>query len=265
MCVCLQQPRALFKGMTAPLLGMAALNSLIFGVHGNLMSLFRRRASGPDGTPGLQYSFISGSVAGLAQVAISSPTELIKLRLQFQKDRTELLPRSLHHHHEKVENRVYSGPWDATRKIYEREGLLRGIGRGYWVTALRDVPAYGIYFGTYDFMCRWAVRRNGFGHVDELNPMFICVAGGVGGTVSWITTYPADVVKSRYQIDGMDGRGYRYASSVDCSRQSAREGWRVFLAGLSPTLFRAFPVNAVTFVTVALILREWRKFKSDKP
>ena len=251
------------KGMAAPLLGMAALNSIVFGVHGNLMSLFQQRAGGADGFPGLQYSFISGSVAGFAQSIIASPTELIKLRLQFQRNRTELIPLSLHHHQRKhSELRVYSGPWDAAKKISEAEGLVRGIGKGYWVTCLRDVPAFAFYFGTYDFLCRWAVRRGSLGHVDELSPMFICVAGGAGGMMSWIATYPVDVVKSRYQIDGMSRGGPRYSSSVDCFRQSSREGWRVLFAGLSPALFRAFPVNAVTFVTVALILREWRKFKS---
>jgi solute carrier family 25 carnitine/acylcarnitine transporter 20/29 len=257
--------RALFKGMAAPLLGMAALNSLVFGVHGNLMIIFQARA---DATPGLKYSFISGCVAGFAQTVIGSTTELIKLRLQFQKDRTELIPRSLHHHHHHhsnshTETRVYSGPWDAARKIYQREGLLRGIGRGYWLTCLRDVPAFGFYFGTYDYMCRWELRRRGLGHIDELSPAFICVAGGVGGTISWISSYPVDVVKSRYQIDGMGSGTYRYSSGVDCFRQTSREGWRALFAGLSPTLIRAFPVNAVTFVIVAMILREWRRLRSN--
>ena len=269
MClVSLPQPRALLKGMTAPLVGMAAINSVVFGVHGNLMTVFQTRAGGPDSTPGLQYSFISGSVAGFAQAVISSPAELIKLRLQFQKDRTQLIPLSFHHRQQlknsAAETRVYSGPWDATRKIYQRDGLLRGIGKGYWLTCLRDVPGFAFYFGTYDYMCRSAIRRRELRHVDELSPMFICVAGGIGGTISWVISYAVDVLKSRYQVDGMGGRVHRYTSVADCFRQTSREGWRVFVTGLSPTLFRAFPVNAVTFVTVAVILREWRRFKSDR-
>ena len=261
----LAQSRALFKGMAAPLLGMAALNSIVFGVHRNLMNWFQLRAGGPDAFSGLQYSFISGSLAGFAQTIIASPSELIKLRLQFQRDKTQLFPLSLPHQRRVSEGKVYSGPLDVARKIYQRDGVLRGMGKGYWVTCLRDIPGFGFYFCTYDFLCRWAVRRKGLAHVDELSPVFICVAGGTGGTVSWISSYPFDVVKSRYQIDGMSGRGTRYKSSVDCFRQSSREGWRVFLAGLSPTLLRAFPVNAVTFVTVALISREWRRLGSDTP
>jgi solute carrier family 25 carnitine/acylcarnitine transporter 20/29 len=254
--------RALFKGMAAPLLGMAVVNSIVFGVHGNLMKIFQRRA-GADSLPKLRYSFFSGAVAGWAQVVVCSPSELIKLRMQFQKDKTSLIPHSLHHH--SSEKRVYSSPWDAVKKIYKKDGLFRGIGKGYWITCTREIPAFAFYFGTYDYLCRSAMRRKGLSHVDQLSPVFICMAGGVGGIMAWVVSYPADVVKSRYQIDGMKTGVLRYKSSTDCFRQSSKEGWRVFLIGLTPTVVRAFPVNAVTFVIVALILRTWRRTNSDKP
>ena len=253
-------------------MSIAALNAVVFGIYGNLMNVFRRRV-GPDQAPGLHHSFISGAVAGFAQVVICSPTELIKLRLQYQKDKTRLIPHPLKHHTSENNNFRYSGPWDAVKKIYRTEGLFRGLGKGYWVTCAREVPSFAVYFVVYEYLCREAVRRKGVGHTDQLGPGFICLAGGAGGTAAWLSTYPTDVVKSRYQIDGMAGTSggnsgsggnggggvFRYRSSWDCFRQSAREGWRVFLTGLSPTIVRAFPVNAVTFVTVALVIRAWRK------
>ena len=253
--------------MAAPLLGMAALNAIVFGVYGNLMKIFQKRV-GSNHLPALHYSFLTGAIAGFAQVMVCSPSELIKLRMQVQKGRTELIPHTLKHHSFENQRFKYSGPWDATKKIYHTEGLFRGIGKGYWVTCVREVPAFAFYFGTYDFLCRKAVKRKGLGHVDELSPGFICMAGGVGGMMAWLITYPVDVVKSRYQIDGMFSSSsggnngvMRYSSAWDCFRQSAKEGWSVFVTGLSPTVVRAFPVNAVTFVTVALIIRAWRREK----
>ena len=251
------QPRALFKGMATPLLGMAALNAVVFGVQGNMMKQFRLW-SGKD-MPKLRYSFISGAVAGAAQVSICSPTELIKLRMQFQKEKTDLIPHSRHGTSEK---RVYSDPWDAVKKIYKKDGLFRGIGKGYWITSVREIPAFAFYFGTYDFLCRAAMKHKGLSHVDELSPAIVCVAGGIGGIMAWVVTYPADVVKSRIQIDGMDGV-QRYRGTIDCFRQSSKEGLSVFWTGLSPTIMRAFPVNAVTFVIVALILRAGRRYSEN--
>lgn len=245
--------------MAAPLLGMAALNAVVFGVHGNLMKIFQHHA-GAD-MPKLYYSFFSGAVAGGAQVVIASPSELIKLKMQFQKDKTTLIP---HPHHGSSEGRVYSGPWDATKKIYKKDGLFRGLGKGYWVTCAREIPAFGFYFGTYDLLCRVGMRQRGLSHIDQLSPLFISMAGGIGGIMAWVVSYPMDVVKSRYQTDGMTGV-LKYTSASDCFRQSSKEGWRVFFIGLAPTIMRAFPVNAVTFVTVALILRAWRRTKHNEP
>ena len=227
------------------------------------MKIFQRRAG--TELPGLHYSFFAGAVAGFCQVIVCSPSELIKLRMQYQKNKTSLIPHSLHHHDQNSQNRIYSGPWDATKKIYHKEGLFRGIGKGYWVTCIREIPAFAFYFSTYDFLCRAALRHRGLSHVDQLSPTFISVAGGLGGIMAWVVSYPADVVKSRYQIDGMDGGTPRYKSATDCFRQSSREGWRVFTIGLLPTVLRAFPVNAVTFVTVALVMRAWRRTESDRP
>uniref|UniRef100_A0A3B5LGJ0 Uncharacterized protein n=1 Tax=Xiphophorus couchianus TaxID=32473 RepID=A0A3B5LGJ0_9TELE len=79
-------------------------------------------------------------------------------------------------------------------------------------------------------------------------------SGGMAGIASWIVTYPADVIKSRLQADGV-GRVNQYSSIADCVRQSVRkEGYMVFTRGLTSTVLRAFPVNAATFATVTLVL-----------
>ena len=219
--------------------------------------------SGQD-TPGLRYSFLSGAVAGFSQVVICSPSELIKLRLQLQKNKLDFIPHTLHHKHSS-DIHVYSGPWDTLRKIYKEDGLFRGLGKGYWVTCIREIPAFSFYFFIYDLLCRSAMRHKGLGHVDQLSPAFICFAGGLGGIAAWVVSYPPDVIKSRYQVDGMTGGRLRYKSATDCFVQSSREGWRVFTIGLLPTVLRAFPVNAVTFVTVALVMRASRRRGSDAP
>lgn len=77
------------------------------------------------------------------------------------------------------------------------------------------------------------------------------MAGGLSGTVSWILTYPLDVVKTRLQVDPG-----KYSSFADCLRKSVQsEGLVCLTRGLTPTLIRAFPTNAVTFTVVTWVFR----------
>lgn len=83
-------------------------------------------------------------------------------------------------------------------------------------------------------------------------------SGGMSGIVSWLSTYPVDVIKSRLQADGVGGVT-QYNGILDCVRKSYHEeGWRVFTRGLTSTLLRAFPVNAATFATVTVFLMYMR-------
>lgn len=75
---------------------------------------------------------------------------------------------------------------------------------------------------------------------------------GAAGMISWLSLYPIDVVKSRFQADDK----FQYKSTWDCIVKSYRsDGARVFTQGMVSTLLRAFPTNAVTFFTVEWIFR----------
>lgn len=83
------------------------------------------------------------------------------------------------------------------------------------------------------------------------------MAGGFAGIASWITATPFDVVKSRMQMDGLKGR--KYQGMLDCMASSFRqEGIGVFFKGMTLNSARAFPVNAVTFLSYEYMLRLWR-------
>ncbi|XP_044267250.1 mitochondrial basic amino acids transporter [Tribolium madens] len=206
--------RGLYRGMTSPLAGVAAINAIVFGVYGNT-----QRSLNPET---LQSSLIAGATAGFFQSFLCSPMELAKSRLQVAKSP--------------------SGPLDCLRKIYRGEGV-RGLFRGLNSTILREIPAFGSYFLTYEFLTRSDDNR-------PVSTGNMLLAGGISGMVSWIIVYPIDVVKSRFQIDNT------YKNSLDCLRKSvSSEGYNFLYKGLSPTLLRAFPVNAATFAVVTWTVR----------
>ncbi|XP_049753667.1 mitochondrial basic amino acids transporter isoform X5 [Elephas maximus indicus] len=174
------------------------------------------------------------AAAGAIQCIICCPMELAKTRLQLQ---------------DAGPARTYKGSLDCLVQIYRHEGL-RGVNRGMVSTLLRETPSFGVYFLTYDVLTRTLGCEPG----DRLLVPKLLLAGGTSGIMSWLSTYPVDVVKSRLQADGLRGTP-RYCGILDCVRQSYQaEGWRVFTRGLASTLLRAFPVNAATFATVTVVL-----------
>ncbi|XP_070449331.1 mitochondrial basic amino acids transporter isoform X3 [Equus przewalskii] len=216
----------LYKGLGSPLMGLTFINALVFGVQGNTL-----RALGRDSP---LNQFLAGAAAGAIQCVICCPMELAKTRLQLQ---------------DAGPARTYRGSLDCLAQIYRQEGL-RGVNRGMASTLLRETPSFGVYFLAYDVL----TRALGCEPEDRLLVPKLLLAGGTSGILSWLSTYPVDVVKSRLQADGLRGAP-RYRGILDCVRQSYRaEGWRVFTRGLASTLLRAFPVNAATFATVTVVL-----------
>ncbi|XP_032804030.1 mitochondrial basic amino acids transporter [Petromyzon marinus] len=226
----------LYKGIGSPMMGLTFINAIVFGVQGNAM-----RRLGQDSP---RNQFLAGSAAGVIQCVIACPMELAKTRMQLQGTGEKGTKKS---------SRLYKSTLDCLRKIYQREGV-RGINRGMVCTLLRETPAFGFYFLTYDVL----TRHLGCEPDDPSLIPKLLFAGGMSGIASWLSTYPFDVVKSRLQADGVGGES-RYAGITDCFRQSYRqEGWRMFTRGLVSTLLRAFPVNAATFATVTLFLSYMR-------
>lgn len=232
----------MYKGMISPLLSVAAINAILFGIYGNIMDRYQSQNPNPTLQTHLWQTGIAGAAAGFVQSFILSPTDLVKTRLQMQ-GRGEMASKKL-----------YKGPLDCITKIYLREGIRRGIFRGQGATLVREVPSFAVYFMWYDFASYFITNyRNNT--ADQFGAVSSIVSGGTAGMLCWLSTYPIDVVKSRIQADGIDGNRSLYNGIIDCFRKSYREeGLAVFSRGLLSCLVRAFPVNAAIFLVVELVL-----------
>ncbi|XP_023374254.1 solute carrier family 25 member 45 isoform X4 [Otolemur garnettii] len=232
-----------FKGMSFPIASIAVVNSVLFGVYSNsLLALtatsHRERRAQP---PSYTHVFIAGCAGGFMQAYCLAPFDLIKVRLQNQTE-PRAKPGS--------PPPRYRGPVHCATSIFQKEGP-RGLFRGAWALTLRDTPTLGIYFVTYEALCRQ-------GTPEGQNPSSstVLVAGGFAGITSWITATPLDVIKSRMQMDGLTRKAYQ--GLLDCVVSSMRqEGPGVFFRGLTINSARAFPVNAVTFLSYEYLLRWW--------
>ncbi|KAH9880150.1 hypothetical protein J1614_002176 [Plenodomus biglobosus] len=232
---------AFYKGTLTPLIGIGACVSVQFGGFHYARRAFEASNVENKGSAQLSYAqyYAAGAFAGIANTALSSPIEHIRIRLQTQ-------PHGA--------NRLYNGPIDCVRKLSAHQGVLRGVYRGTAVTFLREAQAYGVWFTTFEYLMNADAARNGIKR-DDISTLKIAGYGGLAGEMLWISSYPFDVVKSKMQSDGFGGQ-QQYKSMRDCFAKVYRaEGLRGFWKGIAPTLLRALPVSAGTFATVEFTMR----------
>lgn len=128
------------------------------------------------------------------------------------------------------------------RSIY-KQGGLRGIYRGLGSTCLRDL-GYGPYFLSYEIFNRLLLSAKPLSNNPSLTKVDFAISGGLAGLVAWVSTFGADVVKTRVQATNRTpGVSFAFASAAKAIYQEG--GWKSFFAGIGPTCLRALPVNAV--------------------
>lgn len=222
--------RGLYKGMGAPLVIITPIISIVFTSYKIGLDLF-----GPP--KGTRFSFWdyykAGMFAGFAQTPLMGPGERVKCLLQVQ---------------DSTKKAVYKGPVDCLWKIF-KEGGLRSVFKGTFATLLRDTPARGGYFSSYECSKRY------FKEMDIFREEFIGVffAGGIAGLTHWCIAMPMDVLKSRLQAapEGTYPNGLR---DVVISLLN-KEGPTAFFRGLTPVLLRAFPANAACLIGFELSMK----------
>lgn len=215
-----------YRGVGAPLGGIAGINAIVFGTYGNT----RRALPNPDS---LVTHAVAGGAAGMLQSFACAPVELVKTRQQLAK------PNAV----------VPSSAWGEARYIL-RTGGYKGLFRGLGITILRDSPAFAIYFTSYEAMTR-----------GDQSVIKVFAAGGIAGALSWILLYPVDVVKSRLQGDTIG----RYSGAWDCFLKSIQaEGWRCMRRGIGAVTLRAFISNGACFTAVAWTERAWQRILTNE-
>ncbi|KAJ2935032.1 hypothetical protein H1R20_g2041, partial [Candolleomyces eurysporus] len=217
--------------MASPLLGIAGVNSLLFASYG-----ISKRLISPYPNLSLKEIALAGAMAGAANAILASPVEMFKVRMQGQ----------------------YGGKDDKRLRVvvsdmWKQYGFKKGIMRGYWVTVLREIPAYAGFYSAFEFSKREFRKRYG----EELPVWALLASGSTGGIAYWLACYPLDVVKSRIQLRPTPPAGtpVQYIAH-EFKTIVVESGFRGLFKGLSPSLLRSIPAAASTFAAFELT-REW--------
>ncbi|KAK6914893.1 Mitochondrial substrate/solute carrier [Dillenia turbinata] len=234
-------PGALYRGMGAPLASVAFQNAMVFQIYAILSRSFDSSLAAND-PPSYKGVALGGFGTGAIQSLLLSPVELVKIRLQLQLQDYSNLP---------CQTAARRGPIDVAKSILRLEGL-RGLYRGLAITTLRDAPAHGFYFWTYEYMrekLHQGCRKN---NDESFRTMLI--AGGLAGVSSWVCCYPLDVIKTRLQAQSPSS--LKYNGIIDCFRKSVKQdGYSVLFRGLGTAVTRAFVVNGAIFTAYETALR----------
>ncbi|CAH8839742.1 unnamed protein product [Trichobilharzia szidati] len=221
----------LYKGMAVPVAGVAPVFATCFFGYNLGKKIF---AEDPMNLRKHEL-LLAGMFSGIFTTAILAPGERIKCLLQVQSNSCGPVK--------------YKGPGDVFRQLY-REGGLRSIFKGTAATLLRDVPASGVYFLTYEWIKE--LLRNPYAN-NELGVGKTLFAGGMAGVFNWVVAIPPDVLKSRLQSapEGTYPNGIRSVFS----ELIAREGFFALYRGVTPVMLRAFPANAACFLGYEVALK----------
>mmetsp|Transcript_38485 Transcript_38485/g.94665 ORF Transcript_38485/g.94665 Transcript_38485/m.94665 type:complete len:302 (+) Transcript_38485:103-1008(+) len=218
-------PTGLYKGMAAPLAGVAPMYALCFLGYGVGKKIF----CDDDAFDNLKLFQIgmAGATSAIFTTPILGPGERLKCVLQIQNNPG-------------YKGVKYNGYKELVSGLY-KEGGVMGICRGSGATLVRDGVASFFYFSTYELLKKWWTPPG------EQSPgaLLTFMAGGFAGMANWAAMLPIDTVKSKYQVAPQG----KYSGVMQVAKEIMKvDGVRGFYKGLAPVMVRAFPANAACFL-----------------
>lgn len=209
----------LYSGLRFNLLLVFPEKALKLAVNDTAREAFTK--SNGDGKIRLWQEVAAGGTAGLIQVAITNPMEIVKLRMQL--DGLRGVQRSM--------RATVSELW------------FRGLYKGLFACWLRDVPFSFIFFPLFSHTKAWLHGDSSIGG--------LFAAGAIAGSIAAGAVTPADVIKTRLQVEGAEAR---YSGVVDCATKIMRnEGPVAFTKGLVPRMLVQAPLFGCTLLSYEVL------------
>ncbi|ORX68963.1 mitochondrial carrier [Linderina pennispora] len=232
----------LYRGLGPQLVGVAPEKAIKLTMNDFVRSRMKNKDTGEIT---FAAELLAGAAAGGSQVVFTNPLEIVKIRLQTQgemlKDATGLGAKA-------------TGTSPAVRRgaitIVKELGLM-GLYKGASACLLRDVPFSAIYFPCYSHL-----KKDLFHEGErELSITDLLLAGAIAGMPAAYFTTPADVIKTRLQVEAKKGETV-YTGLMDAARKIYKEeGFKAFFKGGPARILRSSPQFGTTLMCYELIHR----------
>ncbi|KPM42857.1 Mitochondrial 2-oxodicarboxylate carrier 2 [Neonectria ditissima] len=175
-----------------------------------------------------QYQFAAGAIAGVSEILVMYPLDVVKTRVQLQSANATGAD-------------AYNGMLDCFRKIIKHEGFSR-LYRGISAPILMEAPKRATKFAAND---EWGkFYRNAFG-LTQMNQSVSILTGASAGATESFVVVPFELVKIRLQDKASAGK---YSGMLDVVAKTIKaEGPLAMYQGLESTLWRHILWNAGYF------------------
>ncbi|CAG8729762.1 11441_t:CDS:2, partial [Acaulospora morrowiae] len=217
----------LYSGLGPQLVGVAPEKAIKLTVNDLARSLLKNKETGEIS---LSLEMLAGGTAGGCQVIFTNPLEIVKIRLQVQG--------------EVAERR-------SAISIVKKLGVL-GLYKGASACLLRDIPFSAIYFSSYSH-----IKKDLFSEGPEkrLSMGELLSAGALAGMPAAYFTTPADVIKTRLQVEAREGQTVYKGIAHAAKTIFKEEGFKAFFKGGPARVFRSSPQFGTTLMVYELLQR----------
>lgn len=204
------------------------LTSSVFTPPFNQLGLF-------SAVPRLVVNCTIGAAAGLGAQAVVYPLEVIKTRVVVSKS-TEF----------------QGGVCEVVHRAY-RTGGIREFYRGLLPNMVGIVVYRGLEMGIYSSIQQgvmlYRMQHQMSRHDAALTTSEVGMTGMAASIVSQTISYPFNVVRTRLQTQGSNGRAKEYTGMVDCMVKIVRhKGTQALFSGLMANYLKAVPASTCAFV-----------------
>ncbi|ODV89032.1 hypothetical protein CANCADRAFT_132988 [Tortispora caseinolytica NRRL Y-17796] len=174
------------------------------------------------------YQFLSGAIAGVSEILVMYPLDVVKTRMQLQGKGVP-------------ESEAYKGTIDCLTKIVRNEGFAT-LYRGITSPILMEAPKRATKFAAND---KWGEFYRGLFGITQMTQSLSILTGATAGATESFVVVPFELVKIRLQDKSSAGK---YKGPGDAVKQIVRnEGVLALYNGLEATLWRHIVWNAGYF------------------
>lgn len=206
--------RSLYKGISAPLLGVGIEKALVFGTYNYVLKKYKNTVDiGMGAIP------ISGAIAGLSASIIVTPYERFKILRQ-----------------------------NSTR-IFLKDLSPKFLFKGLNATFTREVPGFAIYFSVYE-----GLKYNTFTkYNNDIGYFYSFIYGGLSGITAWIFIYPQDRIKTILQSSIQSKTDTKNSFTSIMREIYSKGGIKHFYSGFSWAIGRAILLHSGTFCMMEIL------------